>query len=147
MATQSNPNRPGVTPLRRFSILAALLALDGFILGGLVALLIVNRLLTTQLGVYVAANNMAAASAILDFMDDLVPSFFCYGAALLVAVLLTASVWTWLSTRSRAMRLGIVLLSVLILLVLGAIWLSRGSGGAAVPPTTPTPTIGAWLVQ
>ena len=131
---------------RRFMILATLLFLDALVLGGCIAFLIVNRLLNSQLDVYTAAQSMAAASAILDFMDDLLPVYFIYGIALLILVLGTASVWTWMVTQSRLLRYGVILLCLVVLVVLGGVWLLRGVGVPATPPMTPTPTMGSVIL-
>jgi hypothetical protein len=126
-------------PRRRFLILTILLSLNAFVLGGCVTLLIVNRLLNRQLDVYAATQSMAAASTILDFMDDLLPFFLTYGGVLVVLVLVTASVWTWMMTPSRLLRYGVILLCLVVLVVLGGMWLLGGSEAPVVPPTTPTP--------
>ncbi len=123
---------------QRLPIQSLLLALDAFVLGGFVNLLVVNRLLGNQLNIY-APHSMAAASTILDFMDDLLPYYVLCGGTLLALVLITVSAWVWLMTESRLLRCGVVLL-VLIVLAVGA-WtvLSRSMGVPPVPPMTPTP--------
>jgi hypothetical protein len=119
--------------------MAIFLSLDAFVLGGFVALLIVNRLLNSQLDVYVTAQLMPAASAILDFMDDLLPVLLIYSGILLLLVLATASVGVWLMTESRWLRWGVILLWLAVFVVLAGLWLSRGAEVPVVPPTTPTP--------
>jgi len=84
---------------------------------------------------------MAAASTILDFMDDLLLFYLIYGGALLLLVLATASVWTWMMTQSRLLRYGAILLCLIVLVVLGGMWLLGGARVPVVPPTTPTPTL------
>jgi hypothetical protein len=121
-------------------IVTMLLSLDALVLGGCVTLLIVNRLLNSQLDVYTATQNMAAASTILDFMDDLLLFYLIYSGALLILVLGTASVWTWMMTQSRLLRYGVILLCLIVLVVLGGMWLLRAKGVPVVPPTTPTST-------
>jgi hypothetical protein len=121
-------------------ILTMLLSLNAFVLGGCITLLMVNRLLNSQLDVYTAIESMAAASAILDFMDDLLYFYLLYGAVLLILVLITASVWTWMVTQSRILRYGVILLCLTILVVLGGVWLMRGNEAPVVPPATPTPS-------
>ena len=133
-------------PRRRFMILATLLFLNALVLGGCIALLIVNRLLNSLLDVYVAAQSMAAASAILDVMDDLLPVYFIYGIALLILVLGTASVWTWMVSQSRLLRYGVILLCLVVLVVLGGVWLLGRVGVPATPPMTPTPTMGSVIL-
>jgi hypothetical protein len=124
---------------RRSLVMAILLSLDAFVLGGFVALLIVNRLLNSQLDLYVTAQLMPAASAILDFMDDLLPVLLIYSGILLLLVLATASIGVWLVTESRWLRWGVILLWLAVFVVLAGLWLSRGAEVPVVPPTTPTP--------
>jgi hypothetical protein len=143
---ERNADHLHVVPRRRFMILTMLLSLNAFVLGGCITLLIVNRLLSSQLDVYTAIQSMAAASAILDFMDDLLYFYFIYGAVLLVLVLSTASVWTWMVTQSRILRYGMILLCLIILVVLGGVWLMGGKEVPVAPPTTPTPSIGSLLL-
>jgi hypothetical protein len=127
-------------------VLTMLLSLTAFVLGGCVTLLIVNRLLNGQLDVYTTAQSMAAASAILDFMDDLLGFYFIYGAVLLVLVLITATVWTWMATQSRTLCYVLTLLCFVALVVMGWVWLTRGREVPVVAPTTPTPSIGSLLL-
>jgi hypothetical protein len=133
-------------PRHRFLLLATLLSLNALVLGGCIALLIVGRLLNSQLDVYSAAQSMPAASAILDFMDDLIPLYFFYGAVLLILGLGTVSVWTWMVARSRWLRYGVVLLCFILLIVLGGVWLSGRVGVPAIPPMTPTPPVGSAIL-
>ena len=63
------------TPRRRSLLWTLLIILNTFVLGGCLALLIVNRLLQRQLDVYTSSQSMAAGSTILDFMDDLLPLY------------------------------------------------------------------------
>ena len=126
-------NRPRGAP-----VLPILLALDTLLLGGFAALLAVNRLLDAQLGVY-APRNMDAASAILDFMDDLIPYLFVRGAALIVLALSTICVAVWRKARSPVLRYGTTAL-VLALIAAGAwSWVSSLGTTPTVPPMTPTP--------
>ncbi|NIN63848.1 MAG: hypothetical protein GTO63_03865 [Anaerolineae bacterium] len=136
-AGESN-ERLGNPRHRRLPVLAALVALDMVVLGGLVALLLVNRLLDNQLGIY-APHSMDAASAIVDFMDDLIIYYVAYSGTLVALILVTVSASVWLVTESRSMRYGVALVA-LILIVVGA-WtlLSPGTGAPTVPQTTPTP--------
>jgi hypothetical protein len=109
-----------------------------FVLGGLVALLLVNRLLDNQLSIY-APHGMDAASAVLDFVDDLIIYYVAYSGTLVALILVTVSALVWLMTESRLLRYGVALVA-LVLVVAGA-WtlLSPGTGARPVPPTTPTP--------
>lgn len=133
-------------PRRRFVILVTLLSLNALVLGGCIALLMVNRLLNSQLDVYATAQSWPAASAILDFMDNLLPFYFIYGAVLFILVLGTVSVWTWMVAQSRLLRYGVVLLCLIVLVVLGGVWLLRGVGVPVTPPMTPTPTMGSAIL-
>ena len=123
---------------RRVLILLTLVALDVFMLGGSLTLVLVNRLLGPQLAIY-ASHNMEAASTILDFMDDLIPYYVAYGGAVLALLLITSCAWAWLVTDSRLLRYGVALL-ILAVVVVGA-WMlvSRSTEGLTVPSSTPTP--------
>jgi hypothetical protein len=119
-------------------VLPILLALDAFVLGGFVALLVVNGLLNDQLGVY-TPHHMDAVSAILDFMDDLIPYLVICGATFLVLVLSTICVAVWRKASSPVLRYGTILL-VLILIALGVwSWISQVGTTPPVLPMTPTP--------
>jgi len=76
------------------SILDVLLILDAFVLGGCVALVIVNGLLDSQLKVY-GAYRMAAADTVLDIMDDLLPYYVAYAGIVAVLILMTIGIWVW----------------------------------------------------
>ena len=119
-------------------ILPILLALDTFVLGGFTALLVVNCLLDKQLAIY-APRHMDAASAILDFMDDLIPYLVVCGATSLVLVLSTICVAVWRKARSRVLRYGTVLLVLLLIAVGVWSWVSRVGMTPSVSPMTPTP--------
>jgi hypothetical protein len=67
-----------------------LLALEIFLAGGFVALLLVRRLLLT---IIVRLTSGAAQAEILNVLDHLLPYYFGYGLALLVVGLLTAGIW------------------------------------------------------
>ncbi len=79
---------------KRVSILNVLLILDAFVLGGCVALLIVNGLLDNQLKVY-GAYRMAVADTVLDIMDDLLLYYVAYAGVLVVLILITIGIWVW----------------------------------------------------
>jgi hypothetical protein len=130
----------GTAAWRRFLVPVLLLGFDALVSGGCITLWIVNRLLNRQLDVYAAARSMAAASAILDFMDDLLPVYLLFAGALFALLLSTVAVWTWVTTRSRLLRYAVVLLCLAMLVVLGGLWILRGTAVPAVPPMTPTPT-------
>jgi len=126
------------TSRRSFLTMMTLLSLIVFVFGGCITLLIVNSLLNSQLDAYVSTQSMAAASTILDFMEDLLLFYFLYGGILLILVLATASVVTWMKTQSSYIRYGVLLLCLIIVLVLGGMR-SFGSSEVQVSPTTPTP--------
>jgi hypothetical protein len=123
---------------RRLPILSILLALDAFVLGGLIALLLVNRLLNNQLNIYVP-HSWAAADAILDFKDDLLPYYVVYGGTLLALSLITLSASVWFTTKSRLLRYGVVLLGLILVFVSAWMWLPRSGRTPPIPPMTPTP--------
>jgi len=126
------------TSRRSFLTMMTLLSLIVFVFGGCITLLIVNSLLNSQLDAYVSTQSMAAASTILDFMEDLLLFYFLYGGILLILVLATASVVTWMKTQSSYIRYGVLLLCLIIVLILGGMR-SFGSSEVQVSPTTPTP--------
>ena len=98
-ADQSKEHR-GAPRWRGLPILSILLTLDALVLGGLIALLLVNRLLNNQLSIYLP-HSMAAADTILDLKDDLLPYYVVYSGALLALMLITVSAWVWLIAKSR----------------------------------------------
>ena len=138
---QSEKNElAGTTHWRRLPVLAILVALDGFVFGGLVALLLVNRLLANHLARYVQGNLMAAGSTVLDLMDNLLIYLMSTISALLVLLSITAVAWVWSRTESRLLRYGVVLLLVTIVLVVGLAWgVGRVTTPPPPPPMTPTP--------
>lgn len=79
---------------RRISTLNVLLVLDAFVLGGWVTLLMVNRLLDNQLGLY-GSRSVAAADTILDFMDALLPYYVGFAGLLAVLITITVGAWAW----------------------------------------------------
>jgi hypothetical protein len=131
---------------RRYLFLTVLLSLHALVVGGCIALHLVSRLLNSQLDVYAAAQRMAAASAILDIRDDLLYYYLIYGAVLLILVLITAIVLTWMVTPSRILRYGVILLCLILFLAFAGLGLSRGHDEPGIPPTTPTPPAGSLLL-
>jgi hypothetical protein len=133
----NNQNSPS-----RWPVLPVLLGLDAFVLGGLAALLAVNRLLQETGNVY-APHNMDAASTVMDLMDDLLAYLLLCSGLLLFLVLATIAAGVWLKARSRTVRYGVAAL-VLVALLLSAtgigVWLLRAAETPRVPPMTPTPT-------
>jgi len=107
MRTQSieERNKPSPTASGRHSwIFSIFLSLTFFSLGGYVSFLIVNDLLKNLLDIYGDGQHWEAASAILDFIDKLVPFYFIYGGISLGLVLVTVSVKGWMMMQTR--RLG-----------------------------------------
>ena len=138
---QSEDNgNAGTTHQRRVPVLSILVTLDAFVLGGLVALLMVNRFLNDHLAYYAQSDLWAEASAILDLLDNLLIYFVGYIGVLLVLLLITAVAWVWSKTLSRLLRYGVVLLVVSIVLVIGIVWMGRiATTTPPPPPMTPTP--------
>ncbi|MCP4537887.1 MAG: hypothetical protein GY832_12150 [Chloroflexi bacterium] len=132
MNTRQSENA-GTTNQRRVPILSIFVTLDAFVLGGLVALFMVNGLLSDHLARYAQGNFMAEGSTILDLMDNLLIYFGGYIIALLAFLLITAVIWVWLKTPSQTLRYGAVLLAVLTVLVIAI-----ALGGRMIP-TTPSP--------
>jgi hypothetical protein len=144
---QSEKNEPVLTARRRrLPVLTILVTVDGFVLGGLVALVLVNRLLADHLTRYAQGNLMAEGSTVLDLMDDVVIYLMGALSGLLVLSSITAVVWAWSRTESQLLRYGAVFLLIAIVLVVGMVW---GVGQVTAPPSpspaTPTPvaTLGA----
>jgi heme A synthase len=134
-----NNELDGTTHQRRVPVLSILVTLDAFFLGGLVALLLVNRFLNNHLARYAQGNLGAAGSTILDLKDDLLVYFVGYIGALLILLSITAVTWVWSRTQSQLLRYGVILLLVLIvLLVVGIGWAGRITT-TPPPPMTPTP--------
>jgi hypothetical protein len=122
----------------RFTIFLMVLAFDIFVLGGFVALLIINHLLNIHLGIY--AQHMDAASVIIDFMDDLLPyHIICYGAMSILAVL-TVGMWAWSKPQSHVLRYAAVVLFLTLIAI--SVWLSLGRSETVtsiLPVMMPTP--------
>ena len=139
-ARQSENNElAGTAHRRHVPVLSILVTLDAFFLGGLVALLLVNRFLNNHLARYAQGDLWAEGSAILDLMDGLLVYFVGYIGALLILLSITAVIWVWSKTQSQILRYGVILLLVLIvLLVVGIGWAGRITT-TPPPPMTPTP--------
>ena len=118
-------------------ILRILLILNVFTFGGLVAMIIVNRLLVAQLTIY-GETYMVAASAILDFMDDILPYLAAYIGGFLILTFATISVWLWTKVQIRYPRYGVAFL--VLVFVIMVIWLLAGQSSyvASVPMMAPT---------
>lgn len=122
-------------PKRRSPLPMLIILLIAFTMGGCLVLLIVNRLLVDQTELYVSLDSMAAASAIIDFLDDLLPLYLIFSAALLLLLVLLATVWAWTKTQSCLLRYGTILLMiVLIVLFLGLWFTGRVTLPIPLPP-------------
>ena len=119
-------------------ILRILLILVYFTFGGLVAMIIVNRLLVAQLSIY-GDTYMAAASAILEFLDDIVPYLGVYISGFLFLTITTISLWLWTKAQMRYQRYGVAFL--VLTFVIMVVWFFGGQSSyvASVPMMTPTP--------
>jgi uncharacterized membrane protein len=115
-----------------------LLIANVFTFGGLVSMLIVNRLLVAQLTIY-GETYMAASSAILDFMDDILPYLAAYIISFLILTLATITVWIWAKAHMRYRRYGVAVLALVFVIMV--VWLLSGQSTniSAVPMMTPTP--------
>ncbi|MFN2283504.1 MAG: hypothetical protein ACK2UQ_03720 [Anaerolineae bacterium] len=122
----------------RFTIFLMVLALDLFVIGGFVALLIVNRLLNIQLDIY--AQNINAASVLIDFMDDLLPYHIFYYGVMSILAVLTVVAWAWSRPQSRVLRYAAVALLFILVAISAWLFLGRSETITSVPPMiTPTP--------
>jgi hypothetical protein len=124
-------------------ILPILLGLDAFVLGGLAALLAVNRLLQRHAVVY-EPHNMDATSVVLDLMDDLLGYLLPSIALLAFLVLVTIAVGVWLKAKSRTVRHTATALVLTVLLVYAAgvgHYVFKTTELPSIPPMTPTPTL------
>ena len=142
---QEDEKDQGRFPRSRAILMKVLVLLNAFVLGGCLALLIVNRWLNNQLDTYVSNQSMDAASTIIDFMEDLLPLYLMCGSAVLLLLLVSTAVWAWTKTQSRFLRYGILLLIFLALLLIASLWLMGGSSGPIPMPMTPTPAVSAAL--
>jgi len=122
-------------PKSRSPLITILFILTVFVLGGFLTLLIVNRLLIDQSALYVSIDSMGAASAISDFMDDLLPLIMLCGSALLLLILLFATVWVWTKTKSGCLRTAVLFFLVAALALLLAMWLLGARTGSINLPT------------
>ena len=131
--------KPEAFPSRRPFLPTILFALIAFVLGGCMTLLITSRLLQNQLEVYSSTESMAAASAILDFMEDLLPLYLLCGSVLFLLLLVSATIWAWTKTESRLLRYGLIFLILLALAFIALTWLLGTATDPIILPQTPTP--------
>lgn len=142
---QEDKKDQGTFPRSRAILVRALILLNAFVLGGCLALVIINRRLNSQLNQYASSQSMAAASTIIDFMDDLLPLYLICGSVLLLLLLISATVWAWTKTQSRFWRYGTILLIFIALILVAGMWLMGVSSGPIPLPATPTPAVSASL--
>lgn len=74
----------------------ALLLLDAFVVGGLTALVLVNRLLQD-----IMYRSIAMSPDLLNALDHLLPYLAFYFAALVLLAWITGGTFLWLRTRAR----------------------------------------------
>src|SRR5512135_1219843 len=110
----SKDNLPAQQPGPRPVWFIALLLLDAFALGGLVALRIVFNYLESSMGLVIT---MEAGEEILNELDHLFPYWVGYIGVSLLLVLITVGAALWLKTRSRIV-LALTFITPLSLLVL-----------------------------
>ena len=86
---QAMPSMDSLRGHRAF-LLSVLLMLEGLALGGCITSLMMRNLVSRMMGVY---RDPAQVLAVYNLLDHLIPYYFCYGGALLVLTVATASVW------------------------------------------------------
>ena len=101
----------------------ALLLLDAFVLGGLVAMGLVRQSLESTMNQLITVE---AQAEILNILDHLFPYWLGYVGLSLLLGLITVGAYLWLKTRSRIM-ITLTLLIPLILLV--SLFALRALGG------------------
>ena len=84
---------------RRALLLAVLLVLDGFALGGCLTSLMMRDLIAQMMAVY---KDPAQALAVYNLVDHLIPYYLCYGGALLALTVSTVCVW-WAAKPTRSL--------------------------------------------
>jgi hypothetical protein len=127
---------------RRLPVLPVLMGLDTFALGGLTALLVVDRVLQETRNVY-APHDTDAASTVLDLMDDLLAYLFPCAGLLLFLVLTTIAVGVSQQTKVQTVRYSVtaLMLGVVLLSATGiGVWRLRATQTPPVPSVTPTLT-------
>ncbi len=129
-------DRPGKVSLQMI-ILRVLFVLTVFILGGLVSMIVVNRLLVAQLAIY-GDSYMAASSAIIDFMDDILPYLAASMVGFSIMTFATISVWLWTKVELRYRRYGVALLALVFVMLV--VWLYSGQSTLHTPEFMMTPT-------
>jgi hypothetical protein len=112
--------------MRNYRLWLAVAAADAFVLGGLVAVLLVRQLLLT---IMVRLTSVAAQAEILNVLDHLLPYSLAYGAGTIVMVFVTLV--AGIATRPRAPWLAAAV--IVAPLAAGALYLAlRMLAGVAV---------------
>ena len=118
-------------------VLRILIILSVFTSGGLMSMIIVNRLLVAQLTVYEEIS-MKSASAIIDFMDDISPYLAGYIIGLSILSLATFAMWVLTKLPVRYRRYSVALLAIAFVLI--GMWIFVGQSTDMSPmQMTPTP--------
>jgi hypothetical protein len=119
-------------------ILRILIILSVFTLGGLVSMLIVNRLLDAHFTIY-GETYMAESTAILDIMDNLLPYLGSYTIAFVILTLAVITVWFWAKVPMRYRLYWVAVLALVFVIVVG--WRLSGQGlfDSTTLMMTPTP--------
>ena len=118
-------------------VLRILVILSVFTSGGLVSMIIVNRLLVAQLTVYEEIS-MTSASAIINFLDDIAPYLAGYIVGFSILSLATLAVWILAKVPVRYRRYGATLLAIAFVII--GIWIFGGQSTNMSPmQMTPTP--------
>ena len=113
----------------------ALLLLDAFALGGLVAMELVRQLLES------IGNRLITVEAqaeILNILDHLTPYWLGYVGVSLLLGLITAGAYLWLKTRSRIVITLTLMIPLILLVSFFALRVVSTATSPAPPPTTPT---------
>jgi hypothetical protein len=86
---------------------------------------------------------MAAASTVLDLMDDLLAYLVPCSGLLLFLALVTIAIGVWTKVKPQTLRYGataLVLTAILLYAASIGMWMIKTSAVPSVPPITPTPT-------
>jgi Na+/alanine symporter len=129
-STDQGNNKQDAFSRRRSPLPTILIALNTLVIGGCLALLIVSQMLRSQNDVYISNQSMAAASAIIDFMDDLLAVYVLCASLMLLLFTGSAALWAWRRTQSRFLRYGSLILLLFTVILIMAVWFS----GAATSP-------------
>ena len=115
-------NSPGKSKLHSV-VLSLLVGLTIFALGGLVATILINRLLVAQVKVY-EIYSMTSASTVINLIDDMAPYLAGYIVGFSVLLLVTVGVWALSALPAHARRYGVVVLAIVFVCI--SMWLFGG---------------------